>query len=141
MNGIDASPMHVGNHFRANPFTLAFLSNFPAPQVIRLITKPGMATEASICHRNTSPAMTADGRRPPPSTSGFYKNGKKGKFLHTSYYLLTITASKVESSDSYPIGLHRFIHAFGEHIRNRNCIAEIYENFRYQWSKRFTDFI
>lgn len=68
---MDASPMHVGAHLRANPLTFAFFKSFPAAHVIRLITSPGMATEANICHRNMSPALIVAARKPPPKSSCF----------------------------------------------------------------------
>lgn len=71
INGIALNPMHVGAHFRAKLLTLEFCINFPAVHVIRLITRPGIITDANICHRNTSPAVFTAGFRPPPSNSGF----------------------------------------------------------------------
>lgn len=59
MNGMAARPMHVGNHFRAIPGNWLRLDNKPVPHVIRLITKPGMITEANICQIKTSAAVLA----------------------------------------------------------------------------------
>lgn len=71
MNGIEASPTQVAPHFRGIPFTLASFKSFPVPHVIRLIIAPGIATEANICQRNTSPAIPAAGFAPPPNKAGF----------------------------------------------------------------------
>lgn len=71
MNGIEAKPINVGLHLRGTPRTLASFNSFPEPQVIRLIMKPGIATEANICHMNTSPACWAAFVDPPPSALGF----------------------------------------------------------------------
>lgn len=54
--GIEASPAIVAPHFLGIPLTLDILSSFAVPQVIRLMTTPGIAIEASICQRKTSPA-------------------------------------------------------------------------------------
>lgn len=59
MNGMAARPMQVGNHFRAIPGNWLRFDTIPAPHVIRLITKPGMITEANICQIKTSAAVLA----------------------------------------------------------------------------------
>lgn len=59
INGIEASPAMVAPHLRGIPLTLDNLSSLEVPHVIRLITMPGIAIEASICQRNTSPAWRA----------------------------------------------------------------------------------
>lgn len=59
MKGIAANPKHVGNHFRAIPGNLVRFERIPAPHVMRLITNPGIITDANICHANTSPAVLA----------------------------------------------------------------------------------
>lgn len=73
MNGIVANPMHVGNHFRAIPGSFDRFARMPAPHVTRLITKPGIITDASICHTKTSPAALAAVEIVwPPNTFGRY---------------------------------------------------------------------
>lgn len=60
ISGMAARPIQVGSHLRAIPgkFLLRF-AKMPAPHVMRFITKPGIMTDASICHTNTSPAVFA----------------------------------------------------------------------------------
>lgn len=80
MNGIVANPMHVGNHLRAIPGSFDRLERIPALHVTRFITNPGIITDASICHTNTSPAaLAAVGIFPPPNTSGRYLFGNQMK--------------------------------------------------------------
>lgn len=64
--------MQVGNHLPAIPGNFARFVKCPAPHVMRLITNPGIITDANICHTNTSPAVfTADSSRWSPM--GFCK--------------------------------------------------------------------
>lgn len=59
INGIVANPTQVGNHLRAIPGSFVRFERIPVPHVMRLITNPGITTEASICHIKTSPAVLA----------------------------------------------------------------------------------
>lgn len=141
ISGMASRPMQVGNHLRAIPgaFLLRF-TRMPAPHVMRLITNPGIMTDANICHRNTSPAIfAADIIWWPPTIFGFYRiktNKKMFQLFNNSFPFIRFCLLLI-----YLVCFHGLIDTVTDYISNGNSIAQMDHLFRNYWSQRLSNLI
>lgn len=123
INGIAANPMHVGSHLPAIPGILARLDRCPAAHVMRLITNPGIMTDANICHTNTSPAVFIAGtiRWSPIGFCNVQNINTKNQ-------------EKKRKIIIYLVCCDGFINAVTDYISNCHTIAQMYQSLWDEWS-------
>lgn len=144
INGIAASPMHVGSHLPRIPGTFARLDRCPAAHVMRLITNPGIITDANICQINTSPADFMAGTMR-WSSMGFCEGGK---YIDNRINIKgggrnSINAINYNSADChrflfsndqiYLVGCDGFINTIADYISDCHAIAQMHQSL---WDER-----